>query len=525
MAYQLKYETKGRTRLSDYRMRSKVLPDLTDKAENSEAQSLEKHSNWTMSLDGWTDVSGNSIVAVMLVDGDKNHYIGNLDLDYVRHTAENIKAELIKLMGDKMNIAKAVVTDNPRVMLKLRNELCSGSSHLISLNCVLHGLNLVCKDTLKTNEVEPWVGDITRLVTFFSNSSIWRKKLDNWGQTNKVTRFLEKYVEVRWYSFVSMVLSVQRYENGFKYCAGLNEEGVKLPEDVVLIINSTIFKHANFLCQILKPIADSIAFLERDKCRLCDVWTELLRIYQYYKQNQGNFPVRYINTLKVVMQSLNQRASLFTDDIYLLSLYLSPSYRRICTSRKFSAKEIHKKALTVAMKWNHNMSLVEAKRFKGDIRAYESNLPPHHSREKDPISYWTAFGDSVLGRFALSVLTLVPSSASVERLFSRLARTKTIYRNRMKPENLASHGKIKLEALNWSFEKDIKDVSAPEYVFEFIDDEDDDNEYDDNMNEDLIDVYFDSGMGIFYEQEECHSNENEVVLSSWENNDQFWDSE
>lgn len=43
---------------------------------------------------------------------------------------------------------------------------------------------------------------------------------------------------------------------------------------------------------------------------------------------------------------------------------------------------------------------------------------------------------------------LSPTSASLERLLSKLTRTKTKYRNRMLPENLVKHGRIKLEALN-----------------------------------------------------------------------------
>lgn len=86
IAYQEKYESKGRQRLSDFRMRTKVYLE----------HCIEKH-NWTLCLDGWEDSSHNSIVAVMLIDHSSNHYIGNLELDGVLHSAENIEATLKEL--------------------------------------------------------------------------------------------------------------------------------------------------------------------------------------------------------------------------------------------------------------------------------------------------------------------------------------------------------------------------------------------------------------------------------------------
>lgn len=94
------------------------------------------------------------------------------------------------------------------------------------------------------------------------------------------------------------------------------------------------------------------------------------------------------------------------------------------------------------------------------------------------MKYWGSLKDTLLGKFALSLLRLVPTS--VERLFSTLARTKTKYRNRMEPENLKAHGVIKLETLNeFKLEKS-KDVdidSVMEWEFDEL-------QFDEIMNED-----------------------------------------
>lgn len=63
---------------------------------------LDGHDNWTISLDGVTDCSGNSIVAVILVDGRTKHYIGNLQLGMKEHSAENLGDSLVELLGDRI---------------------------------------------------------------------------------------------------------------------------------------------------------------------------------------------------------------------------------------------------------------------------------------------------------------------------------------------------------------------------------------------------------------------------------------
>lgn len=86
--------------------------------------------------------------------------------------------------------------------------------------------------------------------------------------------------------------------------------------------------------------------------------------------------------------------------------------------------------------------------LKGGLKEYEVNTYPHHSRESNGITYWQHQAVSVLSRFALTILSTPPSSASVERLFSKLSRTKTKSRSRMTVERLTSIGKIKIDALN-----------------------------------------------------------------------------
>lgn len=118
-----------------------------------------------------------------------------------------------------------------------------------------------------------------------------------------------------------------------------------------------------------------------------------------------------------------------------------PKYRKICVSGRYSAIDVHVMALDLARKW-FDIDENESQEFKREILQYHENQIPHHCNEQDPVKYWPQFnnGASKLAAFALLVFKIIPSAAYIERLFSKLGRTKTKYRNRMLPSNLAAHG-------------------------------------------------------------------------------------
>lgn len=169
------------------------------------------------------------------------------------------------------------------------------------------------------------------------------------------------------------------------------------------------------------------------------------------------------------------------------------------------------------------MTLAEAKRFKTDIMAYDKIQAPHHCDAVDFKEYWREFEHSPLGKFALSVIKLVPSSASVERVFSQLSRVKTKYRNRMSTETLTAHGKIKLNELNGERSKKIM-IENEEDVMDFSElDFDDDDDVDDEetlKKNGFIESIFDLNCKIV-NGEKLETAEGEDN-TDWTNDKDFW---
>ncbi|PTQ44914.1 hypothetical protein MARPO_0017s0031 [Marchantia polymorpha] len=97
-------------------------------AKHLEAK-LEKHAkirDLTICLDGWTDGSGSSIYGFMALWQEIEHVLEVNDLFAQRHNANFLKQEfleVLKLNGINTSSVIACVTDNPSVMVKMRNNL------------------------------------------------------------------------------------------------------------------------------------------------------------------------------------------------------------------------------------------------------------------------------------------------------------------------------------------------------------------------------------------------------------------
>lgn len=282
-------------------------------------------------------MTNQSVYAVMLINHVHQHYIGNLDLESKRHTADNIHLAVKSLLGEHINLVKGVVTDNPSAMKKFRNQLCEEFPKIQNMICVLHSLNLVCRDVVKSCLISADAKNVSTLVLFFHHSEHWKGILLKWGKANKITRFINKHVETRWYSYVKMCLSAATWELGFKHCVNLasteKELHPAINKEIIEIVKSDIFQKLQFQNQVLQPIADAIACLERKDANLSDVWVCLWKLYRYYRAvNENTLTKRQLDLSKFVLQRLSLRASeSFSSDLYIIAFYLTPQYRYICT--------------------------------------------------------------------------------------------------------------------------------------------------------------------------------------------------
>ena len=142
-----------------------------------------------MLWDGWTDVSNNSINALMLLHAMNKSEI----IDIVNVSSEHLQSEfLLKITKEilvqcpvSMNAIKCVVTDSPTPMLKYRHLLSEEYSHIVPLPCALHVANLFTKSICRQEGLMDIVKGNSKIIhKWFHTSQEWAKKNKN-NKNNK----------------------------------------------------------------------------------------------------------------------------------------------------------------------------------------------------------------------------------------------------------------------------------------------------------------------------------------------------
>ncbi|MBW0500190.1 hypothetical protein O181_039905 [Austropuccinia psidii MF-1] len=434
--------------LNRFEISNNILPQMHAKHELSLMRDLNNQDNLTLSLDGWTDVSGNSIYAMLLLRGQYfKRFVEILDLNCVRHTSDNILKAIKQVIKDKNILPEkisAVVTDSPSVMVKFQALIQKEFPHIQKIFCILHILNLVAKNMVSHPSIANTVKNNRSLVSFFSSSIFWSKQLHLWAKENDVQHGLSSFCETRWYSMAKVCVGVQQHEEGFKKCLSMsNNPSVDTPtitKSVVNIIqNRDHFTSNQVLVSLLKPVVDSLAQLEQAKTCLSDIWKELIAIYLEIKSI--DVYQRYEPFKKHCINILHQRARAVDNVLYIVAFFLHPLYCKIAVSRKHSLDNITMMILQLAKDWKFlwsdaEMISTQVLHFYNGHYPYNTMIAGNKS-DMRLLDYWMRVPDikelQALKKLAIKVDEIVPHAAGVEGLFSMMSAIKTKSQNPMHP--------------------------------------------------------------------------------------------
>eukprot|EP00733_Pompholyxophrys_punicea_P000772 Pompholyxophrys_punicea_v1_NODE_277_length_2406_cov_4.192684.p1 type:complete len:389 gc:universal NODE_277_length_2406_cov_4.192684:249-1415(+) len=229
---------------SAFVLSTNTLPKVHSEFSFEQQQNLLKMQGMTISLDGWTDSSGTSVYALVLLQSDTFRTFGDvLELFQKRHSAVNLFAaleETFQRLPLAFSTCRGIVTDNPSVMLCLRELVCQKYPWIISLRCCLHSWNLMAKDFCKVTAVQETIKKTLKLVNFFSSSTFWKETLQKWRAVEGVKHSLQTFFETRWFSIFNVCKGAAEHELGFSHCFQLSRSRTidtpTLPEKIVDLI-------------------------------------------------------------------------------------------------------------------------------------------------------------------------------------------------------------------------------------------------------------------------------------------------
>ena len=171
-------------------------------------------------MDGWSDVTGKSIYAVVAISSSTEYILSIDDLSAIQHNAENLKEYLTSIIFQNNCIEPssiiALVTDTPHVMEKMKSEIQKDNKNIIPLKCVLHVLNLISKDIAHHQISRDTINSNSKIVNFFKSSHLMLSWIKEYQKSRKIKNGMSLFTETRWYSLSKLCISIQTYKEAFK---------------------------------------------------------------------------------------------------------------------------------------------------------------------------------------------------------------------------------------------------------------------------------------------------------------------
>ncbi|GET55642.1 ribonuclease H-like domain-containing protein [Rhizophagus irregularis DAOM 181602=DAOM 197198] len=381
---------------------------------------LEKESNFTITLDGWTDPRGNSLWAFILLTPSRKEYLLQLeDLSKNSHTTEYL-SKVINDIICKVGISKivAIVSDNAANVAGARRLIMNEYPSIINIRCIAHCINLISSDIVKVDQVKCLVKRANILTRYFKNSTLastWLKEAID--AKNIAGGGLKTYIETRWMTVHECTSSVYRLKDALLHVLDNHEREISNEAVKAILKKRGFFDDIRILSDILKPIKKAILMLEGSNVTLADCYLHLLRIAAFFKSMPTD---DYKELRNSCISIFNKRYKEFDEDIYLLG---------------------------------HGMCNNQFEQLDAQLRAYFDNSEPYnasYSVHDTAYHWWNSIVDgkfSFLSRLAKVIFSITPHSASCERLFSAMGWLFGKRRINLQPETIETMAKIYLYSL------------------------------------------------------------------------------
>lgn len=192
-----------------------------------------------------------------------------------------------------------------------------------------------------------------------------------------------------------------------------------------LVNNRNFWLNVESLANILEPAKNAVKSIEHTNTTMADVFIALIQMASAIKAlpTEGSDELKEFR--KKCIKFYNNRWHQFDFELYLLSYFLHPKYRGKNLIPE-TYQIIQKKALTLWSKMGggSKTALTIAIQMNNyDVLKPPYNLPYSDELHQNPQSWWLGCRQSnnYLQQLALYIFSIVPHSASCERVFSILS--------------------------------------------------------------------------------------------------------
>ncbi|XP_066979617.1 zinc finger BED domain-containing protein 4-like isoform X2 [Macrobrachium rosenbergii] len=418
-----------------------LLENIYQECLSNAKEAVASSQSVAVLLDGWTNIRNEGIINIM-VTVPTPIFWKSISAGAESHTGEYF-SQIIKSVVEEVGPMKVwgVCTDNAANMKKAWVVIREEFPHIQTYGCLAHTLHLMFTDIMKAKSIESVQKECTNLVKHIKSSqkllAIFRK-LQSEGNEAKTS--LKLPVKTRWGSIIHCMQSIQENKHTLQKLA-IDEEAKKgLEKSAKGTLLSEVFwdKIAGYL-QLLKPVATAITMTEGDDQYLSIVMKVFHDLQSSFDEQLPNSPVLQSEE-SFPKEVVSKRREWLVQKVHLAANLLDPRYRG-CHISDEEAVDAIELAYEVALR----MPSIDEKKVLGEIAEFRAKeklfSKPFIWQSVDqcsPTSWWNGMcSHTQLSKVATGILNLPPTSALVERSFSRHSHIHSSDRNCLSTDRAA----------------------------------------------------------------------------------------
>ncbi|CAF1410262.1 unnamed protein product, partial [Didymodactylos carnosus] len=302
--------------------------------ESKNDEMLNEAQHLTLNMDGWTDQAGHSLYEYNVVtETRKNVILALKDLSEFNHTATFLTDQLDNVLQRSSitsNIVKkirAIVTDNPDVMKKMRETFISKllHQHVLSLRCFGHAINLIACDVVKHSFSSKLLSKLSTVTTYFNQSHKFKAILKAEAKRTHVKKeTFDSIGDTRWTTVADCLKSFILLRNPLETILCVHGEALP-PKVLVVLKQKQLYREIDNLYCIMRVLAYAVGIIQANSATLADCYLILIYITRLMAKLTAQNDTKEFG--RFVSKSGNIRLKEFQNDYYLVCFYLHPKYR------------------------------------------------------------------------------------------------------------------------------------------------------------------------------------------------------
>jgi hypothetical protein len=387
-------------------------------------------------IDGWTNVRQSKVTNIVLLCDSVAYYWCSISNASEKNTAAwmntAIEPCIAALVEEGLRIT-AFVADNESVNQKLFKLLEAKYPFLIRVPCAAHTIQLVVKNSMKSDRWARVRASVDELLKLFASSKEMRQRLLNKQQDEKTTYQLVKPNDTRWNSFLFACERLLKLEDIVKMV--LKHYQLERPAD--------FWTDMAALVAFLQPFQIATDIIQKDSATLYDIFLQWSMLSEHVKKmpagdeqreamkalrDRWSKQVNNDATIAAAILSLDVKLSAidqsFIEDARTFIVDFGVVYLDFFKQSSLPAEKL-KGALLVQL---GQLSLRRERFARLDENIHATKLSEGKSWKA--LSVWSLY-EMELAVVARALLTVPASEAAVERTFSAQGSIHTKIRSRL----------------------------------------------------------------------------------------------